>query len=131
MALMNNPYHSYNSARVNTVSKGDLVVMLYDGAIRFLKEMKSAIETSDYIKKATVVDKVLAIIHELQMSIHYKHNKELANNLNNIYSFIIRQITNSNIKNDQKYITPIFEILDTLKSAWSEAAIQEKTKNRN
>jgi len=126
MALVSNPYSNYSNTRTATANKTDLVVMLYEAALRFIKEIGPAIEQKDFNSKGRSVDNALAIINELKMSITYNYNDELAKNLVNIYTFASREITTANVQNNSKPLEAVIEILTTLKSAWEETARVEK-----
>lgn len=128
MALVSNPYKSYSTAQVNTVKKGDLLIMLFDAAIRFLRETNIYIKEKKFLEKKTSIDNFQAIITELEMSLNYDHNKELANNLNKIYTFIAREISLANFQNDILKINSVIDILSDLRSAWKDINLQEKNK---
>ena len=126
MALTHNPYSSYSNTRAATASKADLVVMLYEAAIRFIREISLRIDHQEFQAKAKAVDNALAIVNELKMSISYSYNNELAGNLMNIYNFATREISTANIKNQHGQLEAVVEVLGTLKTAWEETARIEK-----
>lgn len=128
MAIVNNPYANYNQTKVTTVSRGDLLIMLYDGAIRFIREMIDSMESNNIQKRVSASDSALAIINELKMSINPEYNPQLANNLMNIYNFCTRTITNSNLNNKSEDLKPLVLVLEELKAGWEEAAKMEKAK---
>ncbi len=126
MALSHNPYSTYNINKFQTLYRGDLVIMLYNAAIRFIGDVIESIEQNEVEKKVRAIDSSLAIIHELNMSLNFDHNEKLAQNLSNIYSFLTRQLTLANINNDAEVLKPLVDILLKLKLGWQEAIHNEK-----
>ena len=118
MAINNNPYMSYRNAKVETSSQGDLLIMLYDAAIRFVKEIETQIISKNISKKGMAVDNAFAVLNELQYSINYDHDVELANNLNSLYNFITSEISKANINNLAEKIPPVVVIIEKLKLGW-------------
>ena len=118
MALNNNPYMNYRNAKVETSSQGDLLVMLYDAAIRFVKEIETHIISKDISKKGMAVDNAFAVLNELQYSINYDHDVKLANNLASLYNFITREISDANINNLANKIPPVIIVIEKLKVGW-------------
>ncbi len=68
----------YQQVEVNTCNKLQLVVMLYDGAIRFLGEARTAILTKNVRAKAVALDRALAIIGELQSTLQLEEGGDIA-----------------------------------------------------
>lgn len=118
MAFNKNPYMNYANAKVGTSSQGDLLVMLYDAAIRFVKEIETHILTKDIGKKGMAVDNAFAVLNELQYSINYEHDIKLANNLNNLYNFITGEISKANMHNIAEKISPVVIVIEKLKAGW-------------
>ena len=118
MAFNNNPYMNYRNAKVETSSQGDLLVMLYDAALRFVKEIETHILSKDIAKKGIAVDNAFAVLNELQYSINYDHDVKLANNLNALYNFITSEISKANINNTANKIPPVIIVIEKLKDGW-------------
>lgn len=129
MALVNNPYQKYTNVKVNTTSRGELVVMLYDACIKFIRELKNKIETYDFDSRDRVINSAIDILNELTISLEFKHNVELAGNLKKIYRFILLQITLSSQQNKPELLDSPISILNDLRVAWSEASNLENQKN--
>lgn len=128
MAIVANPYSTYTSAKVNTVNKGDLLVMLYDAAVRFLKEADFHMQSRDFLQKSKSVENFQAIISELEATLDHHANKELAQNLTNIYNFLLREVSIANFQNDSSKLKKVIEIVNELRGAWKEANLLEKSK---
>ncbi|PID29121.1 MAG: flagellar export chaperone FliS [Candidatus Cloacimonadota bacterium] len=130
MALLNNPYNSYKSNKVITANRVDLVVMLYDAAIKFIKEFKICLIENKFQERSKYLDDSLAIIHELKMSINPSYNKKLAGNLISIYNYVSTELTNANINNDPQNLDVLVQVLDEVRIGWVEAGKIEKGKLR-
>ncbi|MBN1969798.1 MAG: flagellar export chaperone FliS [Candidatus Delongbacteria bacterium] len=130
MALLNNPYNNYKNNKVTTVNRGELVVMLYDALIRFIKEFKKCLENDDYINRTKYIDDAMAILHELKMSINPNYNQKLADNLISIYNYISNELLNANVKNDITNLDVLVAVLDEVRVGWVEASKLEKEKTK-
>jgi flagellar protein FliS len=109
---------SYQETAVLTQDKGKLIVMLYEGAIKFLKLGINEIEASNFEQKNTYFNKAWDIVNELNVSLDMDAGGEIAVNLRKLYSFILSHISTANIKNDQKAAHEVIDMLDELKQGW-------------
>ncbi|WP_305046392.1 flagellar export chaperone FliS [Geoalkalibacter sp.] len=119
---MNAYLNHYRSTQVQTASPEQILVMLYDGAIRFLNLASTAMESGDYAVKIKNIDKTLAIIAELSATLNHEVGGEIAANLAALYDFMMREIPRANVKNDPKVLVPVLNILNELRDAWVQAA---------
>ncbi len=115
----------YKNTEVATSNRVKLIVMLYEGAINFLRIAKERMAVNDIEGKAAYLDKSTAIISELSCSLDNEAGKEIAANLERLYNYMISQISEANIKNDTKPIDNVLPLLGELKSAWDELAKKE------
>jgi flagellar protein FliS len=130
MALLNNPYNNYKSNKVMTANRGDLVVMLYDAVIKFIKEFKVCLDEKKYQERSKYLDDSMAIIHELKMSINPSYNKKLASNLISIYNYVSSELTSANLNNDSSNLDVLVQVLDEVRVGWIEASKLEKGKKK-
>ena len=114
--------HVYQQVEVNTCNKLQLVVMLYDGAIRFLGEARTAIETRNIRAKAVALDRALAIIGELQSTLQLEEGGDVAASLNSLYNHMNESLLLASAKMDAKPVDHVIRLLRTLNSAWTEIA---------
>ncbi|KIH75645.1 flagellar protein FliS [Geoalkalibacter ferrihydriticus] len=119
---MNAYLNSYRNTQVQTASPEQILVMLYDGAIRFLNQACVAMENGDRALKIKNLDKTLAIIAELNATLNHEVGGEIAANLAALYDFIMREIPRANAKNDPRVLQPVLNILGELREAWVQAA---------
>lgn len=130
MAVLNNPYASYVNGKVNTASKGDLLIMIYDSAIRNIKEAQVQMKARNFPLKGQAVDVAFKAVSELMLSLNFEIGGEIARNLSNIYNFILRQITASNLSNDPQKLDVPLQILEDFRKTWLEVIDIERAKAR-
>jgi len=125
--LANNPYERYKQTRVETAGPLQLIIMLYDGAIRFTRQAAHAIEERDYEKANEYLKRAQDIIDELNFSLNLEAG-DIAKNLQQLYEFINHQLVQANVKKDAASLQSVERILVTLRSAWDELRKPENKK---
>lgn len=120
---MYNPYEKYQKIQLETASQGRLILALYDGAIRFLKQAIDGINQ----KKLDVANNNLVrtqnILTELMVSLNMDVG-EIAHNLYSIYDYMNYRLVQANIKKDISIINEILGLLTDLRDTW-EIAIKK------
>ncbi len=114
---MNN-YMNYQKVQVTTSDRLKLVVMLYDGAISFLKTAVNCLEKNDMAGKGVYIAKAQNIVDELNNSLNIKDGGEIAVNLRKIYNFLYFYLVKANISKNRAMLKESISILMTLKEAW-------------
>jgi flagellar secretion chaperone FliS len=120
-----NPYARYQDTKFSTTNKGALIVMLYDGAIRFLEEAKNRMKVKDFGGKGYYIDKAYGAINELRASLNFNADKKLADSLNQLYFFMTKQLSKATLDNDTKAVDIVIDLLKGLKEAWEQAVKKE------
>ncbi len=110
--------NQYLKTQVTTVDGGKLIVLLYEGAIKFLSKALDGIQEHDTVKRHNHIARVINIIEELKNSLNFSQGGEIAHSLNALYLFMNRHLTTANIKNDPKMVQEVIHILSSLKEAW-------------
>ncbi len=123
MALTN-PYEQYKTTQISTATPGQLVVMLYDGAIKFCKMAKLGIEQKNIETANNNLIKVQNIIQELKLSLDMKAGGDLSETLDALYEYMLRRLIEANMKKDIKIISEVQKNLEELREAWVEAVKQ-------
>lgn len=120
-----NPYASpqaYRSSSVMTASPGQLVVMLYDGAARFLRQAELAGDEGGWSHASERLDKADAILDELIVTLDKEAGGEIAERLQGIYAFCKRLLIEARVERDTERIRTTARLLAGLRDAWSEIA---------
>lgn len=113
-----NGAEAYQENSVTTQSKGKLVVMLYDGAIKFLKMAIKELEAQNHEAKSKYLNKAEDIISELNYVLDMDNGGEVAKNLRGLYMFMIRHLHEANIKQDASKIEEVIKMLEELNQSW-------------
>ncbi len=121
-----NPYRSYFENQVRSASPEQVLVMLYEGAIRFLREGKKAMEEGDSAGKLAKISRVVAILTELSNTLDFEKGGEVAENLDGLYWYMIRELTRSNAKDETRPLEVSENILVELRDAWIQAIGKKK-----
>jgi flagellar protein FliS len=105
---------------VNTADSLQLVVMLYEGAISFLRQARERMAARDVTGKGLYLGKALDIISELNASLNMAEGGEVAANLFRLYNFMTAHLTRANLNWDGEALRVVMEMLEKLKEAWRE-----------
>jgi len=122
-----NPYHN---AAVNTASPGQLVVMMYDGLLRFVAKARAgcALPESDPERLRLVqegVGRSLAIIDELRSTLDKEKGGEYAANLDRLYDYYARRLLKAQISFDDAPLAEVEKLVGTLREGWSQMLLAE------
>jgi flagellar secretion chaperone FliS len=117
---MSNPYSQYQKTQVTTASREKVLLMLYEGAIRFTKHANAAMRQKKIADKGKYISKATAIISELMATLDFKAGGQLAVDLENLYVFMIDKLIEGNIKNDVECLETVEKLLMTLYEAWKD-----------
>jgi len=124
--MYENGVNAYRQTNVITADPGRLVLMCYEGAISSLKIAKEKYISGEYEAKAEAVQKAQAIISELIQSLDFKRGGKIAVNLEALYNYMLRRITEGDLKRDLRLFDEIILMLGELESAWKEIASAPK-----
>jgi flagellar protein FliS len=109
---------AYQEAAVTTQTRGRLIVLLYEGAIKFLKLSVQEIQNGNWAAKGQHITKATDIINDLNNSLDMEVGGEVASNLRKLYSFMIRHLGQANMKRDAKMVQEVISILEELNEGW-------------
>lgn len=109
---------TYRQMTVTTQNPGRIIVMLYDGAIHFLKQARIGIQNRDYQKKNATLLRAQDIVFELNASLNMELGGDISKHLRSLYSFILKNLIRVNIKNDVELLDRLTAILEELAGAW-------------
>ncbi|MFC5653071.1 flagellar export chaperone FliS [Paenibacillus solisilvae] len=125
--MITTPHQKYQQSSVQTASPGKLIIMLYDGAIRFVKQGIDAIEHKNIASANENLIKAQNIVHELVASLDFKY--EISNGLALLYEYMLHRLIESNVRKDIVPASEVLSYLTDLKAAWLQAsnpALQSK-----
>lgn len=126
--------NAYRANAVGSASPESLVVMLYDGAIRFLGAALRAFEHDDpldfNLTIHTNITKTQEIIRELNHALDLENGGELGQNLTSLYYYFDQRLQEANIKKDRAVIEEILSRISELRDAWSESLEKQNGLNQ-
>ena len=124
------PLSSYQKTEVLTANKETILLMMYSGAIRFLKQAIQATEEKKEPERIKYISKTQEIINELRATLNHDIGPEIAKNLEILYEYVSQALAKGNIKRSSQDLKDALKVLSTLNSAWEEAvASLKKQKN--
>jgi len=121
-----NAHTTYQTVQVTTTDRGRLLLMMYEGAIKFLKQSKAGLEANDIAKFCRYLSKSQAIIAELMNTLDFEKGGTIARDLDRLYDFMLFYLTEANLHRDGVRITKVIGLLDTIYSAYKEIIEGEK-----
>ncbi|MDR1657785.1 MAG: flagellar export chaperone FliS [Deltaproteobacteria bacterium] len=108
----------YRQTQVTTVDKGRLIIILYEGAIKFIREAIKAQETGDIPLKASSINRALDIITELNQSLNMQEGGDIAANLRRIYKFWNDHLLKAKVSRDGQGLSDVESMMSSLAQAW-------------
>jgi flagellar secretion chaperone FliS len=114
---------AYRQQEVLTATPGRLVVMLYDGAGRFLYQAAYAMRQGDVAKAGNRLSRAEAIIEELLRTLDLEQGGVIASRLQGLYVFHLRHLGEARLHRDADRIDQVREQLAELREAWAEVAV--------
>ncbi|HEY3282794.1 MAG TPA: flagellar export chaperone FliS [Armatimonadota bacterium] len=114
-------YAQYQANQVRT-SREDLLIMLYDGALRFLRLGKEGMLAGKRDQQSFNINKAQAILMELINTLNHKVGGELPAELERLYWYFFDRLTQSNLEDDAAGLDEVMYHMNELREAWVEAA---------
>jgi flagellar protein FliS len=112
----------YQQARVTTASPVAILVSLYEGAIRALRDAQVHHARGEIAKRGEALSKAHAIVSELELTLDRERAPEMCDELTRLYDFVLRGIGDATASADPSRVNPGIDVLVRLHSAWSEIA---------
>jgi len=123
---MAGPYgaNQYKQTSIMTASKGQILLMLYEAAIRNVKKATVAIENKDMVAKGVAIGKAHDILNELVNTLDFEIGGNIARELERLYNFMIEALIKANIENSKEKLENVQQLLATLLEGWRGAVMQ-------
>ncbi len=115
-----NPYQQYRHNQVTTAGPHQLLLMLFDGALRFVRQAGEALDRRDYSAANSCLGRAQQIIAELMGSLDFKQGK-LPDNLFKIYEYLHFRLTEANINKSREPLQEVQRMLSELRESWAQA----------
>jgi len=128
---MNYGLGAYKKTSVHTASKEQILLMLYQAAIKNCKKAILSIEKKEIAAKGEYIGKLQDIVMELNNSLDFEIGGEIAEELSSLYDYLIFASTQANIKIDKEPLNGCLNVLNTLYTGWSDAIKQMRKEKSN
>lgn len=109
----------YQETEVQTIGPEKLIVLLYEGLVRYLNQARAALATRDMAAKARQINNAQAVVLELRNALDHEAGGAIAGNLAALYNYIFTENINALIDNDPRHIDNNLRVLQPLLDAWS------------
>lgn len=126
---MANPYSKYKQTSVLSASREQILLMLYEAAIKFTKLAIQAAEQKKIADRGQNIIRAFDIIVELQATLDHKVGGDLAAQLESLYLYLMDQYTKANMSGDAEPLRSCVKVLENLYEGWKQAIDQMKKNN--
>lgn len=118
----------YRERQLLGASPAEGVVLLYDGALRFVAQAKEAIGRGDIQGRHNANARVMAIVSYLMEILDPVQGGDVAARLMGIYAFLLKRLVRIDFENSPEICDEVRGHLQTLKTSWDAIAAQERTR---
>lgn len=128
------PYaRAYQTQSILTASPGQLVLLMYDGALRFMAQARAAFALpEENLTRIQTINTALlraqAVIAELRANLDMKAGGELATNLDRLYDYHLRRLQEANIRKDEAPLIEVERLVRSLREGWAEMLLGNEAK---
>lgn len=122
MSYATRALQGYRAAQAQTSSPLELVVLLYDGALRFLADAERAMAAGDLRARGVAIGKALAIINQLQATLDMAKGGEVAAELDRLYDFVQDRLLQTTRDHDAGALADAQKVVASLADAWRTIA---------
>ena len=119
--MANNYANQYKQTAVKTANRGQIVIMLYEGAIQNVKKATIAVEKKDIKTKGMAIGKAHDIINELLNTLDFEVGGKIAQDLERLYNFMTEQLVKANLDSSKEPLQTVQKLLETLLEGWRGA----------
>ena len=127
---MSGMINQYQHNQIATASPEQILLMLYDGAIRFARQAIVAYDAQDMVQMRYGIRRCLAIVTEFSDSLDHKIGGKIAEDLDALYHFMSKELTACNINPDRTKLEGVDKLLVDLRATWGEAVVIKRKEER-
>ncbi len=112
-------YRAYEKTNVHTADQRQLILMLYDGAIRFLRKANQKIDEKDVESAHNYLIRTRNIISELLATLKPEKAGEVGANLRQLYIYMFNRLVQANLSKDKEAVNEVIKLMTTLREGWA------------
>lgn len=113
-----NLYKNYHNTHVQTADQRKLIIMLFDGMIRFLNKGKIDISARDFENAHQNIQRARDIVSELLATLRPEKAGDLGENLKRLYTYSFNRLVEANLKKDTEMIDEVIHIMSNIREGW-------------
>lgn len=113
-------HQQYSSVKFSTADRGRLLMMMYDGALNFLRQAEQGIESGDISRFSRFLSKAQAVIAELQNTLDFEKGGDIAKDLDRLYDFMLFYLLEANVEKNAAKIGKVYTLLDKVAGAYRD-----------
>jgi flagellar protein FliS len=121
--------NAYKTVQASTASKERLMALLFETALRHMRQGRAALERKDRNTFFTAMEKAAAIVIELKCTLNPEHAPQLVEQLKDIYGFVIGLLVQAAIKSDARLVSEAERAFAPVAEAFIQAAAQVQGQN--
>lgn len=114
---MNDQLNAYKRNQINTASSEDLVLMLYDGAKKFINKAIKSITEKNIQEANNNLLRAQKIILGLMSGVNFEAG-DAAQNIYSLYEYMYHTLVKANMKKDSQYAEEVLKMIEELRAAW-------------
>jgi len=119
-----NGANQYKQMAVKTANPGQILIMLYEAAIRNVKRAMQCLDANDIAGKGQAIVKAHDIVNELLNTLNFDVGGQVARDLERLYGYMSEQLLQANLNNSKPPLESVLKNLETLLSAWKVAVLE-------
>ena len=113
--------NQYQNNQILSASPEQILILLYDGSIRFCRQAIHAMDAEQRTVQAEKISRAMAIVCEFANTLDHEVGGDMAADLDALYGFMVRELTRANLQNDRKALETVEDLLSGLRETWVEA----------
>jgi flagellar protein FliS len=110
--------HRYQETQVGTADRGRLLLLMFDGGLKFLGQARAGLEAGDLVRFGYQLGRAQAVIVELLQTLDHKAGGEIARNLDRLYRFMLDHLTEANQQKSVGHMDQVIRLLGTIADAY-------------
>ncbi|MBY0471139.1 flagellar export chaperone FliS [bacterium] len=129
MSYNKNGANQYKTMGIKTANRGQILIMLYEAAIKHVKKAAECVEKKDVVGKGSHIIKAHDIVNELANSLNFDVGGQIAQDLQRLYNFMVEQLIKANMENSKEPLLAVAKLLETLLDGWKQAVDKFQKEN--
>ena len=126
---MNRAANAYFQTQAATTSQGEILLLLYDGIVKFLTRAKEKIHEKDFAAKGIAISRAMDIISELDACLNAEKGGALTENLHRLYAYCNTRLLDANLRMSIPYVDEVIRIIENLRDAYASVINTPEAQN--